>query len=52
MKNDHRSKFSNLSNCTGTKKPEKTRASTGFESVTSANSAVTPRIGSEVTLFE
>ena len=34
VKNDHRSKFSNLSNWK--KKPEKIKASTGFEPVTSA----------------
>ena len=37
VKNDHRSKFSNQA--TGKKKPEKIRASTGFEAVTSANKA-------------
>ena len=35
VKNDHRSKFSNLSSWK--EKPEKIRASTGFEPVTSAN---------------
>ena len=34
VKNDHRSKFSNLT--IGKKKPEKIKASTGFEPVTSA----------------
>ena len=57
MKNDHRSKFSNLSNW----KEEawkKFRASTGFEPVTSAspvrcstNWAMKPHIGSEVNLL-
>ena len=37
VKNDHHSKFSNFSK----KKPEKIRASTGFEPVTSANTSAT-----------
>ena len=36
VRNDHRSKFSNLSNWIGKKKPEKIRASMGFEPVISA----------------
>ena len=58
VKNDHRSKFSNL---IGKKKPEKKkkiRASMGFEPVTSAlpvrcstNWAMKPHIGSEVNLL-
>ena len=56
VKSDRHSKFSNLSN--GKKKPEKIRASTGFEPVTSAipmrcstNWAMKPHIGSEVKLL-
>ena len=37
VKNDRRSKFSNLSNNIGKKQPEKIRASTGFEPVTLTN---------------
>ena len=62
MKNDHRSKFSNLTEQLEKKKPEKKkkkiRASTGFEPVTSAllvrcstNWAMKPHIGSEVNLL-
>ena len=52
MKNDHRSKFSNLSNWK--EKAWKIKASTGFEPVTdipvrcSTNWAMTPYIGSEI----
>ena len=50
VKNDHRSKFSNLSNWK--KKPEKNWASTGFEPVTSAIPVrCFTNIGSEVNLL-
>ena len=56
VKNDPRSEFSNLSNWK--EKPEKIRASAGFEPVTSAipvrfstNCAMKPHIGSEVNLL-
>ena len=59
VKSDHRSKFSNSSVLAiGKKKPEKIRASRGFEPVTSAipvrcstNWALKPHIGSEVSLL-
>ena len=57
-KNDHRSKFSNLSNWKEEALKKKIRASTGFEPVTSAipvrcstNWAMKPHIGSEVNLL-